>query len=178
MFITDSFVPTLWHVTASQVAAGGGTPEGIPMAPEIEWDFSDFNLNGIVALNGGRTLIVVQSNTGTLFRIDLDEDAPNGREIRELEVEPLFGDGLLLDRGLLVVVTFAPDFTLTFVELDHRTASGTVVERRTDPALLGPSTVARARNYYLVVNIDFETGTIPFTVAGLPRIDGDDDDDE
>jgi hypothetical protein len=32
-------------------------------------------------------------------------------------------------------------------ELDHRTASGTVVERRTDPALLGPSTVARARNY-------------------------------
>jgi Cu-Zn family superoxide dismutase len=179
VYVTDSFVPTLWHISAEQVAAGGGTPEGVPLDPDIlEWNFSPFafNLNGIVALNGGRSLIVVQSETGKLFRIDLDRRAPLGPAIHEIEVEPLFGDGLLMDRGRLVVVTFAPTFSLTFVKLDHRASRGTVVERRTDPTLRGPSTVARARNFYLVVNADFETNMTPFTVTRLPRHDHDDDD--
>jgi hypothetical protein len=40
---------------------------------------------------------------------------------------------------------------------------------RTSTNLRGPSTVARARKLYLVVNADFATSTTPFTVAGLPR---------
>jgi len=36
--------------------------------------------------------------------------------------------------------------------------------------------VARARNFYLVVNADFTTSTPPFKVTGLPRNDDDDDD--
>ena len=171
VFVTDSFRPTLWHIKAAQVAAGGGTPEGIPIEPEIKYE-SGFNLNGIVALKGGRALVVVQSNTRKLFRIDLDDDAPNGRAIHRIVVEPLFGDGLLLDRGELVVVT--PP-TITFVKLSDKADRGTVVERRTDPALRGPSTVARARDFYLVVNADFATNTTPFTVTGLPRNDDDDD---
>ena len=172
VYVTDSFVPTLWHITAAQVAEGGGTPEGIPLDPAIlEWNFNPFafNLNGIVELHGGRSLIVMQSETGKLFRIDLDPKEGSGPEIHEIVAEPIFGDGLLIDKGRLVVVTFAPTFSLTFVDLDHRAARGTVVERRTDPTLRGPSTVARARNVYLVVNADFETGTMPFTVTALPR---------
>lgn len=177
-FVTDSFVPVLWRITSAQVAAGGGAPEGIPLDPEIEWDFSPFafNLNGIVALNGGRWLIVVQSSTGKLFRIDLDQDAPLGRSIHQVAVEPLFGDGLLLDQGHLVVVTFAPA-ALNFVKLDDKATRGTVVERRIPdvPFLFDPSTVARARNFYLVVNADFTTSTTPFKVIGLSRNDDDDD---
>lgn len=182
VFITDSFEPTLWHITAAQVdvAAGGGAPGApvrIPMVGEgspIEWVYGDFNLNGIVAIDGGRSLIVVQSSTGKLFRIDLARTAPDGRVIRAREIheialaEPLFGDGLLLDKGHLVVVTFAPA-ALAFVRLDHRAERGVVVEYRTDPTLRGPSTVARADQYYLVVNADFETSTTPFTVTRLPR---------
>ena len=40
---------------------------------------------------------------------------------------------------------------------------------RTSPLLRGPSTIARAKDTYLVVNADFATSTKPFTVAGLPR---------
>lgn len=40
--------------------------------------------------------------------------------------------------------------------------------RLTHPVITDPSTVARARNLYLVVNIDFAS-TGPFTVAGVPR---------
>src|SRR5919197_5944279 len=67
VFVTDSFRPILWHVTAAQVEAGAGTPEAIPVGPEIVYA-PGFNLNGIVAREGGRQLIVVQSNTGKLFR--------------------------------------------------------------------------------------------------------------
>jgi sugar lactone lactonase YvrE len=174
VFVTDSFRPTLWHLTAAQVKTGSGTPEGIPVGPEIQYDLTPgaFNLNGIVALKGGEQLIVVQSNNGKLFRIDLD-DEPADRAIHQIDVEPLFGgDGLLIDRGRLIVVQGGPA-TLTFVKLTGDAERGKVVERRTDPTLRGPSTVARARNRYLVVNADFATSTTPFTVSGIPRDDGD-----
>jgi hypothetical protein len=38
-----------------------------------------------------------------------------------------------------------------------------------------PSTVDRARNFYLVVNADFAMSTTPFTATGLSRNGGDDD---
>ena len=178
VFVTDSFRPTLWRMTAEKVAAGGGTPEGIPVAPEIGYVYSPdpFNLNGIVALSGGRQLIVGQSNTGKLFCIDFKDSAPLGREIREIAMEPVFSDGLLLDKGHLIAVTWAPAEALTFIKLDDHAERGSIVERRSGPTLRGPSTVTRAHNFYLVVNADFATGTTPFTVTGLPRNDDEDDD--
>jgi hypothetical protein len=158
------------------VAAGGGTPEGIPVEPEIEHDYGPFafNLNGIVALKGGRSFIVVNWGTGKLFRIDLDERAPLGRRIHGIAVEPfLGGDGLLIDRGELLVV-HGPPQTVSFVRLDARARRGRVVERRTDPSLRESSTIARARDFYLLVNPDFSGNRTPFTVTGLPRgCDGD-----
>ncbi len=176
VFATDSFRPVLWHITPEQVEAGGGEPEAIPLAPEIEYDLTPFtfNLNGIVALDGGRRLVVVQSNTGNLFRIDMDEEAPGGREIRQIDVEPVFGDGLLLDNGRLVAVTAEP-VGLAFIKLHEQAESGVVLERITDPTFRTASTVARARNFYLVVNADFATNTTPFTVTVLPRHGGGDE---
>jgi hypothetical protein len=170
VYITDSFVPVLWQVTAEQVAAGGGEPRAIAVAPETEWVEGGFNLNGIVALQGGRTLIVGQSDAGKLLRIDLDTNDPGARRITEVALdEPVYSDGLLLDQGRLVAVTFLPDETLTFIRLDARGTSGAIEERRTDATFRGPSTVDRAGHYYLVVNADFATGATPFTVSAVQR---------
>ncbi|MFN0166932.1 MAG: hypothetical protein ACKV22_10925 [Bryobacteraceae bacterium] len=177
VFITDSFVPCLWHITAENVAKGGGPVNCIRVDPEIKYEDAPdpFNLNGIVALRGGRSLIVVQSNTGKLFRVDLDAHAPNGREIQQIAVEPLVGgDGLLIDGSDLLVVQGIPP-VLTFVRLNGKVDRGRVVERRTDPSLRFPSTVARARNFYLIVNADFINSVTPFTVTGLPRNYDDDE---
>jgi len=169
VFVTDSFRPTLWHVTAAQVRMGGGTPEAIPVGPEIQYQPGVFNLNGIVALKGGRQLVVVQTVNGALFRIDLGSGATTSRAIHQIAVEPLVGgDGLLLDRGRLIVIQGTPP-TLSFVKLNAGASRGMVVERRTDSTLRGPSTIARARDFYLVVNADFATSATPFTVSGLPR---------
>lgn len=173
VFVTDSFRPTLWHVTAAQVRAGSGTPEAISVAPEIVYQAGAFNLNGIVALDA-RTLVVVQSSNGALFRIDLER---NGRQIHQITADPVLGgDGMLLDRGRLVVVQGSPA-QLTFVELDRRATRGTIAGHLTDPTLRGPSTVARVGDRFVVVNADFATSTVPFTLSGIARPHGDGDSD-
>ena len=46
----------LWHLTPEQVAAGHGTPEAIPVTPEIAVHGYD-NLNGIVAMSDRRLIV-------------------------------------------------------------------------------------------------------------------------
>jgi sugar lactone lactonase YvrE len=167
VFVTDSFRPIIWQVTAAQVSAGSGTPSQIAVGPEIAFP-SGFNLNGIVARGDGRRLVVVQTNTGKLFRIDLGAGATS-RRIQQIDAPALpGGDGLLLDRGRLVVVEGSPA-ALQFLKLDREDTRARLVGTRTDPTLRGPSTVARAHKLLLVVNADFATSTTPFTVSGLPR---------
>jgi hypothetical protein len=166
VFVTDSLRPIIWHLTAAQVSAGSGAPEQIAVGPEIAYA-SGFNLNGIVDRGDGRRLVVVQSNTGKLFRIDLGTGPSSARQIRQIDAPALpGGDGLLLDRGRLVVVQGSPA-ALRFLKLDRRDSRARLVDTRTDPTLRGPSTVARAGKLLLVVNADFATSTKPFTVSGL-----------
>jgi hypothetical protein len=172
VYVTDSFRPTLWHVTAEQVRAGSGTPQALDVSA-IPFEAGEFNLNGIVA-KGSRRLVVVDTNSGALFRIDLSEDGSSVREIDEIEgVTVPGGDGLLLDRGRLVVVQGDPA-QLSFVELRDGVRSATLERTETSELLRGPSTVDRADGLYLVVNADFDTSRLPFTVAGLPRRHGHD----
>jgi len=165
VFVTDSFRPILWHVTAKQVRAGSGTPQALDVS-EIPYEAGQFNVNGIVRASA-RKLVVVDSNSGKLFRIRLGKQRSSIRGIDEFEgATVLGGDGLLRDNGRLVVVQGNPA-QLVFLKLRHGTA--TLERTQTSDKLRGPSTVARARGLYLVVNADFATSQLPFTVAGLPR---------
>ena len=170
VYVTDSLRPTLWHVTADQVRAGGGTPQALDISGGIPYQ-AGFNLNGIVA-KSNKKLVVVQSNTGKLFRIKLESHGTAIGAIDEVAgVSVPGGDGMLLDNGKLIVVQGGPPAQLTFVKLHDGARSGEIKSTRTSPLLKGPSTIARAKDTYLVVNADFATSTKPFTVAGLPRND-------
>jgi sugar lactone lactonase YvrE len=189
---TDSFRPALYRLSADEIEAGiaAGTPtvaipidpaDVITTTPEIPFNDTPgtFNLNGIVASKGHGhrdEVIVVNSETGQLFRVRIDERAPADREIDELVVDggPFpGGDGLLIDRGrLLVVQGSTPDFpngVVDFIKLRHGHRAGELDDQRTDASLRGPSTIARARDEYLIVNADFAQSRTPFTVTGLPR---------
>ncbi len=169
LFATDSFRATIWQVTKAQLTAGTGTPTAISLAPDVAAGAGVFRLNGIVSLDDGKKLVVVNSSTGQLFRVKVKASAPLGRTVTMIDA-PLVkgGDGLLVDRGRLVVVIGSPA-SLTFLKLRHHGLRASVDMVHTDPTLRGPSTVARAKNLYLVVNADFTTNTKPFTVSGLPR---------
>ena len=116
----------------------------------------------------------VGQTDGKLFRIKLESHGTAIDEIDEIEgVSVPGGDGMLLDDGKLIVVQGGPPAQLSFVKLHDSARRGEVKSTRTSPLLKGPSTIARARDTYLVVNADFATSTKPFTVAGLPRDDHD-----
>ena len=167
VYVTDSFRPTLWHVAAGQVKPRGRV-DAISVSPEIPFTAGAFNLNGIVAFRGGRELLVVNSADGKLYRIRFDRSG--GKTITLVNAPALAsGDGMIVDEGRLVVVRSAPTPSLTFLELGKGRSRARIVDVVTDPTLRGPSTVAAARNRYLVVNADFNTGRQPFTVSGLSR---------
>ena len=169
VYVTDSFRPTLWHVTKEQVAAGSGTPQALDVkAIPYETGPNQFNANGIVAKSASK-LVVVDSNSGKLFRIKLGSDGNSIEAIDEIAGATVpGGDGLLLDRGRLVVVQGNPA-QLAFLKLKHGAREAKLKRTQTSDKLRGPSTVDAAKRYYLVVNADFATSKRPFTVAGLPR---------
>jgi hypothetical protein len=202
VYATDSKRPAIYHLTAEEIAVGTPAPKPIDpndvisTSPEIPFDPAPaaFNLNGIVVdddrgddegrhhgdrHHGGRRgdqLIVVDSTTGRPFRIKVGKDGNDARKIRELKVKggPFpGGDGLLIDRGRLLVVQGSaagfPNGVVDFIELRGHSGKARLEDQRTDASFQGPSTIARARDRYLVVNADFATGTPPFTVTALRR---------
>ena len=165
-WVTDSFRPTLWHITGKQVRAGGGTPQAIDLSAVFGTTPGQFHANGIVALNSHR-FVVVDTTTGTLYRVNVRSGVAAPQAITGVSLPG--GDGVIRDRGRLVVVQGGASPKLSFVKLNRSARRGSTVATRTSTKLVGPSTVARARKLYLVVNADFTTNTKPFTVAGLPR---------
>jgi sugar lactone lactonase YvrE len=167
VYVTDSVRPTLWHVTDEQVRAGSGTPQALDVSA-IPYEAGQFNLNGIVA-RGDRTLVVVDTNSGKLFRIALARRGASIRAIDEITGATVpGGDGMLLDRGRLVVVQGNPP-RLSFLKLRDGARHARLDRTQTSGKRRGPSTVDRAKGLYLVVNADFATDRTPFTVASLPR---------
>jgi sugar lactone lactonase YvrE len=179
VFVTDSFRPTLWHVTPAQVRAGGGTPQAFDVSRDIPFDTTTgvFNLNGIVA-RSGHSLVVVDTNTGRLFRIDLNQRRNAIRRIDRIRGARVpTGDGMILDRGRLVVVQGGNaaknvPTQISFVKLRRGARRAQVQGTQRSRRLVGPSTIARARNLYLVVNANFSAPTVTPNVVGLPRNGG------
>ena len=169
VFVSDSVRPVLWHITPELLAAGSGTPELIALAPEIPFA-SPFNLNGIVSFKDGRELIVVHSGLGTLYRVDLSFSggSVDSRSIAQIASPTVNADGLLVDQGMVIAV-LGGTAELAFLDLSGDHSSAMLLGTRTDATFQRPSTIARAKNTYLVVNADFTTNTPPFTLSGLPR---------
>jgi DNA-binding beta-propeller fold protein YncE len=174
-YFTDSLIPVLYRVRASSLRQ----PSSQVRTPEAFLDFNGtavvyqtgFNLNGIAASADGRHLVTVQSNTGQLFRIDVAD-----RSVAEIPVQggPLTaGDGILLEGRRLLVVRNQLELIVT-VALGRKLDHGEVVSQFTDAALQFPTTIARSRGLYLVVNSQFDrrgpglVPELPFTIAGVP----------
>lgn len=153
-YFTDSMDQTLYRVRSPDNEVGELEPwlnlEGTPIESG-----DGFNLNGIVATDDSRFLVVVHSSTGMLYRIDT-----SSRQVVEIDLggETLTnGDGLLLDGRNLYVVRNQQG-RIVPVELSEDFATGTVREAVTDPSLRYPTTIARYENRLLVVNSHTESG--------------------
>ena len=148
-YFTDSLVPQLHRVGIGR--NGELTPpQRITYSGDLQFA-QDFNVNGIDTAPGGRSLIVVQSNLGKLFRVDAGTGQT--REI-ELDQPVTNGDGILR-RGHTLYVVQNRDNKVAAVELDGRLRSGTVSRFLTDPRLDVPTTIAPFGDFIYAVNARF-----------------------
>jgi sugar lactone lactonase YvrE len=148
-FFTDSRRQFLYRVRTG-MHASHQPPTAIPLTGDIQY-VAGFNANGIDATANGKTLVIVQSNKGKVFRVER-----NGRtnEI-ELDQPVVNGDGILLDGRTLYVVQNR-DNKVAVVDLDRKLRSGTVVRELTDPRLDVPTTIAPFGKSIYAVNARFD----------------------
>lgn len=157
-WFTDSANPVLFELP---LGAGGELPDEavrVPLTGSFDYR-SGTNANGIVALPDGRHLLVVQSNTGKLFRVSL-----NGRSSAvDLGGESLlYGDGMLLNGNMLYVVQNR-DNTITKIKLDKDGDRGAIQSRTKDVRFDVPTTIAQWRDRLYLPNARFTTTATPTT---------------
>lgn len=152
-YFTDSVNPTLYKVP---IEGNGlfGAPQAIPLTGDLVYT-TGFNANGIDATRNGKTLVVVQSNTGGLFTVDPQTGVTTAIDLGGETVTN--GDGILLDGGRRLWVLQNSDNLLTLIRLAPDLGSGAVKGRFTDETFDVPTTLARAGNRLAMVNARFET---------------------
>lgn len=149
-WFTDSQVRTLYRVPIGR-RGGLSRPQRVPISGDLVYG-DGFNANGIEALPGGRTLIVVQSDPGKLFAVN----ASTGRS-REIVLNRSVsnGDGLLL-RGRTLYVVRNQLNRIAVVKLSRNLRRGRVVGSLRDPNLDIPTTIAPFGRFLYAVNARFD----------------------
>jgi sugar lactone lactonase YvrE len=163
-WFTDSVNQVLYRVPLDL-----GPTQTVPITGDLVYQEPGFDVNGIDATPNGKTLILVQSNTGELFTAD-----PATGVTRQIdlggETVPA-GDGILLHgKRLFVVRNTANEIAVVGLAPDF--ASGAIVDRFGDPGFDVPTTIDRFGNRLYAVNARFRTPidpAPPYWVTQVPR---------
>jgi hypothetical protein len=172
VYVTDSGFPQLVVIP---LARDGALPQ--PSAATIlpvggDWlqtpgdnPAPDINMNGIVAEDG--VLLVAQSSTGKLFRVDPATGVADELDLGGVNLG--YPDGLeLLGHTLYVVRPFQN--RVTVITLGARLTGGVVLGDLTDPSLDIPSTATVAAGRLWAVNLRFTTPAEPNTPYWITRL--------
>ncbi len=167
-YATDSARDVVYRIPAAQLTSTT-TGRLTVFSPASENDpLGQFNANGIAVTPNGLYLIVVQTDTGRLFRI-----STASRQVQEIDLggqRVTNGDGIVLQGRTLYVVRNASQ-AVSEVRLSGDLTRGRVVQTVTDPSFRFPTTAALAQGRLLVVNSQLNNRTSPvdFTVSSIKR---------
>ncbi|MFI7214124.1 superoxide dismutase [Micromonospora maritima] len=169
-WFTDSNRPVLYRLPLGR---GGALPPAdgfatLPLTGDFQQSGTGVNLNGIAPTPDGRGLVVVQSNTGTLFRVDPATGVTTAVDVPGHSFAN--GDGLLLLGRTLVVVQNRLN-QVALVELNRAGTAGTLRRILTDPDFDVPTTVAAALGRLYLPNARFTTPPTPTTPYTAIAID-------
>jgi hypothetical protein len=171
VYVTDSSRPILFRIKAATVAAGSGSPESIPLGPEVAYG-PGFNANGVVVTPDGQHVIFTMTNSGKLYRLTPGA-GEGGRQIKEIDVDrgPLTNaDGLEIDGHALFTVRNRED-VLVALTMSEDYSRATVTGERRDPMFKSPTAVSLAPDGRLVVtNAEyFNSDGPPYYVLSVKR---------
>ena len=172
VYVTDSGIQQLDVIP---LGAGGALPAPnavttLPLSGDIAFVPNQFNANGIVEARGW--LIVVQSNTGQLFRVD-----PATGEATEIAlgdgVDVAFGDGLEVHGNTLYVVQNQLNRVEVFrlgPGLASASLQGILTSSDPNAPLDVPTTAAFVTGSLYAVNARFSTPPTPNTPYWITRL--------
>jgi hypothetical protein len=142
-----------------------GPAQSIPLTGDIVYQ-AGFNVNGIDATPNGKTLIIVQTNTGKLFKVNLSgvthEIALDGATVP--------GDGILLHGKKLYAVVRSPEDGVVVIRLRPNLSSGTVLRTITNGDLDDPTTIDEHGSSLYAVNARFSTPPGPNVAYWVTRL--------
>lgn len=156
VYFTDSQRPVIYKVALTGIGRPGAVTT-IPLTGDYQHVAGQFNLNGIVATPGGKTLIAVQSVSRRLYTINPASGVAKLVDLGGYDLSN--GDGLLL-RGRTLHVVQNRDNKVAVFELSRDLTRATFLRSITDPGNLDvPTTIDRAGRRLYVVNARFGTTT-------------------
>lgn len=158
-YFTDSTNPVIYKLSFGRGDALPRKAVKIRLRGAIRYG-EGVNANGIAPAPDGRSLLVVQSNTGRLFRVDHRTGVATRVNTRGASLTN--GDGLLLQGRILYVVRNRNN-NVTALRLNHRGTAGRVVAKLTNRRFDVPTTIAPFRNRLYLPNARFGTTPTPKT---------------
>ncbi len=177
-YFTDSNNARLYHIPFGDhgalgelqtIALGGDYTNG-----------AGFNANGVEAARGGKSLIVVKSNTGELFNVDAATGVAKLITVTGGDRELVNAEGIMRKGRKLFVVENQDDAdpaapgvgVISVVKLSRDLGRGVIARTITDPRFDVPTTIARSSGSNYVVNAKFgtpPTPTTPYEVVRVPK---------
>jgi sugar lactone lactonase YvrE len=167
-YFTDSSQAVLYRVALSK----NGVPAATSTSRQLTGDFQlvgGFNLNGIDATPDGKTLVVVQSATGKLFRVVAATGVTKEIDLGGAAMSN--GDGLLLT-GKTVYVVQNQLNRIAVVALGKNLTSGRVTRTITNSGFDVPTTIDRHGTRIYAVNARFGTPAGPSTTYSVVLAQG------
>jgi sugar lactone lactonase YvrE len=159
-YFTDSGRPYLYRLP---LVAGGALPDAaspdeIELTGQFDFVPGQFNANGIDATPNGKSLIVVNSYLGALYKVDPQTGVATLIDLGGATVER--GDGILLDGKTLYVVQNRFN-QIAVVRLNPGLTAGEIARTISDPLFDIPTTIAEFGCSLYAVNARFGTAPDP-----------------
>ncbi|MFD4406344.1 SMP-30/gluconolactonase/LRE family protein [Nocardia sp. NPDC058499] len=170
-WFTDSHAPVLYHLP---LGPSGALPRAdqvvrLPLIGDLGFVQGAINANGIVGTPDGTGLILVQSATGRLYRVDPVTGTATPVDLGSESVPQ--GDGLLWHDCRLLVVQNRLG-AIAEVVLDGAGVHGSVERRLRDDRFDVPTTVAAFGERLYLPNARFTTPSTPSTAYDIVAIGG------
>lgn len=165
-FFTNSFAPVIYRVPVERNGRldDANDVATLPLTGDFTFVPGAFNANGIVATPNGKSLILVNSATGTLYLVDPETGVADAIDLGGATV--VGGDGLLLDGRTLYVVQGASN-QVSVVTLRSDLSTGSVTSVITSSSFRYPTTVAEFGSSLYVVNGRFDVAPPPAPAPGV-----------
>ena len=168
-WFTDSQRPQLYGIPVGPGGKLGGPADFVTLTLTGDWQqVSGFNANGIAETPNHKALLVVNSTTGLLYRVDPNTGVADRVELGGASLAA--GDGLLVKGGTLYVVQ-GQLAQVAVIKLNAAGTSGRLVDTLTSDDFDIPTTVAAFGNSLYLPNARFTTVPTPDTGYWVTRID-------